>query len=273
MMHGKFGARSPRSFHRPIGADLRCGGSEEAAAALALGTLEPGAALEYRRHLAACAECAGLVREWEELLRPRPAMVRPVPPSRLKRRVMRSAAFAVLSRRIRTRSRAVMAAAAAVMLLVGALGIWQWSSPAAAGGTAERTAVIRTAERGTPVFPEPVYRQYSARAEPARLGQAGGAGGQTPASAASGYVWLSDRGDMLIFVDGIPPRADADYQVWSVLEGRMENLGILVQWERMAYLYVQNADPTRWEAIAVSLEPRGGSQLPTGPEAITVRFD
>lgn len=273
MMPNMPGDRHP-FVHRPGESGRRCWWSEEAAAGLALGTLDPDVSREYRRHLAACAECAGLVREWEELLRRQPAEAQQtiVPPPRLKRRVMRSAALFGMRRWFQSRSRMFVTAAAAIMLLIGAAAVWHLSVTAPAGEARERTAIIQTPENGVPVFLEPVYRQYYARGELVLQGAGADADGYAPAVMTNGYVWLNDRGDLFIFLDGVVPRADADYQVWSVLGDRMENVGILIQKDRMAYLYVQGTDPSGWEAIAVSLEPRGGSMLPTGPEAITVRF-
>ncbi|WP_152400202.1 anti-sigma factor [Paenibacillus cellulositrophicus] len=90
----------------------------------------------------------------------------------------------------------------------------------------------------------------------------------------SGGVWIDrDSGEMLIVIEGLQPPEEKAYQVWLQHEQRSVSMGMLMTGmaEGKGYYYgYGNMDP---DQIVISLEPKGGSRVPTGPEALRVSVD
>nr|WP_245203677.1 anti-sigma factor [Ammoniphilus resinae] len=86
-----------------------------------------------------------------------------------------------------------------------------------------------------------------------------------------GYVWVNpESNELLLLVNGIQPISEKDYQVWIIYNRERSNGG-LIQWRNgMGLLYVQPPNVTQIENIAVTVEPKGGSNLPTAPDAMLV---
>ncbi|MET3549141.1 hypothetical protein ABID47_005778 [Paenibacillus favisporus] len=90
----------------------------------------------------------------------------------------------------------------------------------------------------------------------------------------SGGVWIDrDSGEMLIVIEGLQPPEEKAYQVWLQHEQRSVSMGMLMtgKAEGKGYYYGYGTmDP---DQIVISLEPKGGSRVPTGPEALRVSVD
>lgn len=90
----------------------------------------------------------------------------------------------------------------------------------------------------------------------------------------SGGVWIDrDSGEMLIVIEGLQPPEEKAYQVWLQHEQRSVSMGMLMTGmpEGKGYYYGYGTmDP---DQIVISLEPKGGSRVPTGPEALRVSVD
>ncbi|MEK5640506.1 hypothetical protein BK138_29490 [Paenibacillus rhizosphaerae] len=90
----------------------------------------------------------------------------------------------------------------------------------------------------------------------------------------SGGVWIDrDSGEMLIVIEGLQPPKERAYQVWLQHEQRSVSMGMLMTGmaEGKGYYYGYGTmDP---DQIVISLEPKGGSRVPTGPEALRVSVD
>ena len=92
---------------------------------------------------------------------------------------------------------------------------------------------------------------------------------------AGGAIWLNDRtGELLVVLEGVVPSNDRDVQAWLVIREGWLNLGLLKFPERsQGHLYVRSLWREDREAVALTLEPKGGSLLPTTPESTLVRLD
>lgn len=90
----------------------------------------------------------------------------------------------------------------------------------------------------------------------------------------SGGVWIDRHsGEMLIVIEGLQPPEEKAYQVWLQHEQRSVSMGMLMTGlaEGKGYYYGYGTmDP---DQIVISLEPKGGSRVPTGPEALRVSVD
>ncbi|HEY8530478.1 MAG TPA: anti-sigma factor [Paenibacillaceae bacterium] len=91
---------------------------------------------------------------------------------------------------------------------------------------------------------------------------------------AGGAVWLNDRtGELLVMLEGVVPSGDRDVQAWLVIREGWLNLGLLKFHEQhQGHLYVRSIWREDREAVALTLEPKGGSPLPTAPESTIVRL-
>nr|WP_277603104.1 anti-sigma factor [Brevibacillus sp. SYP-B805] len=210
-----------------------------------------GKRLAYRQHLEECGRCASLVAEWRAILGENEA--RPVPHPRVKRRLLRRyrlmAALAFAARRFRP-AIALPAAIAAASLLLAVTMV-----PEAIPEQQLREELFN--QNAMVNHPRTIMHQMVPVAS-------------TPIK---GYVWTNDESnEMFILTEGLEKLAEKDYQVWFVAGHTRSNVGVL-QWRgRMAHLYFHGMEMRRVENIAVSIEPKGGSLFPTGPDAIVVKI-
>jgi anti-sigma-K factor RskA len=90
----------------------------------------------------------------------------------------------------------------------------------------------------------------------------------------SGNVWLNDLTDeMLVKVNGLPSLSTKDYQLWIVhtdneWQGQLLNIR-----NGSVGVYYKGPDLAQLKFIKVSIEPRGGSEAPTGPDTFFVDFN
>jgi len=92
---------------------------------------------------------------------------------------------------------------------------------------------------------------------------------------AGGAVWLNDRtGELLVMLEGMVPSDERDVQAWLIIREGWLSLGLLKFPEGyQGHLYVRSIWREDREAVALTLEPKGGSLLPTAPESTIVRLD
>lgn len=87
----------------------------------------------------------------------------------------------------------------------------------------------------------------------------------------SGSVWLKRAsGEMLIVVNGLHSLEEKDYQVWLQNGGQLSSAGFMLVPGTQARGYYYGYVTKDAERIVVSMEPKGGSLKPTGPEAVLV---
>jgi anti-sigma-K factor RskA len=228
-----------------------CGWLEEDAVDFAQGRLTEGKRHAYREHLGECERCASLVAEWRTILGEKDTRL--VPPPRVKRRLLRRyrlmAALAFVSRSFRP-AFAIPAAIAVASLLLAVTMV-----PEATQDQQLREELFN--QNAMVNHPQTIMHQVVPVAS-------------TPIK---GYVWTNDESnEMFILTEGLEKLAEKDYQVWFVAGHTRSNVGVL-QWRgQMAHLYFHGMEMRRVENIAVSIEPKGGSQFPTGPDAIFVKI-
>jgi len=229
---------------------------------LLLGNLDDGKQLEWQAHLSQCESCAKEAAHWSGLLMPRDGVAMQ-PPERLQRRIYRSLRLAAAWSRFRACLRPVYVAVslAGVLLLVS---FYPMSAGDPAGPAWHRAQsalsslyAAEMADQAMVNHPKTVLHQ----AEP--MVHAG----------SRGYVWINDvSNELLLMAEGLEPLAEKDYQVWLVINNNRSTAGVL-QWRgRFAHLYFHGREIRSVEDIAVSIEPKGGSFVPTGPDALFVRI-
>jgi anti-sigma-K factor RskA len=229
------GARDNRRAHEAYRDDL---------AAYALGALEEGEATELRRHLEGCEECREHLRWLEPAVDVLPRTVPQVePPPRLRRRMMATVraesreATRAQARRAPRRDWAALvlrpatAAAAAALLLAGALGGYLLHSPT------DRSSVV--AARPTNAAP-----------------------------AASGT--LERQEDVAILhVERMPALArDQVYETWVQRDGRVEPSSVFTLRNNRSGEAAIPGSLHGADAVLVTKEPAGGSPQPTSPPVL-----
>ncbi|HWQ13867.1 MAG TPA: anti-sigma factor [Roseiflexaceae bacterium] len=230
-------------------------------AAYALGEDTPDD--EARHHLEACPACQRAFRDYAAvagaLLFAAPDAV---PPPALRERVIAAVApqaRQALPHPTRYRPRLLpglrLAFAAALALLIALLG-WNLSLRAQVQAQAALLANSREGWQTTiALLNDPDVQRY-----PLRSG------------AASGSLWTTPGSEVACFVvQGLPAiGADRVYQVWLVDGGAPQSAGVFEARNGNGWVILRAGAPvTSYRQVAVTVEPRGGSAAPTGPQVLT----
>lgn len=248
--------------------ERQCGFSEQEIVDYILGSLPEERCARLREHVAGCRSCRDQMQEWMELLSSRQEETLPGPPPRLKTGLKlkyiwfkKLPAFA----RGTMRSGKAAAAAAAVALLFIFLGLFQTfkdSGEIRAPLTAslDRIATeFHPEDRSLSMLVDPKTVQYKMTA--------------LNAKDAEGYAWVNRLSDeVFLLIDGLEPSTEKDYQAWFIFNTAniRENGGILKWKKGMAHLYVHGGKISGADNITISLEPKGGSFAPIGPDTLLV---
>jgi len=216
--------------------------------AYALNALSAEEAEEFRRHLEACPACSQEVRELQQAAADLGTSEAIAPPAHLRAQVLaaadrtpqmppRAPAGAVVEMpRRRWAPRLLVAAAAAVLIAVGAIGVTQLQGDEEQG-TLLATEVVQVFE-----------------AEDANTASMETANGGTIRVATS-----PGRGEMAVDTDELPPLdEDHVYQLWAIQGDSISAVGVLDR-EKGAAMEM----PTPDTEVAITVEPVGGSQQPT----------
>lgn len=227
----------------------------ELAAPYALGALTPDERAGFEAHLAECATCRADVQAFREvvglLAHAAPGAA---PPAALRDRILREA------RRVRpfgvrrAPARPWLAAAAALVLALGAAYGW-WRERAArdaasrALAAAQDTIAVRDSLVATLLAPD--------------VGTAALAATGRPPSAR--LFWNPSRHRVVVAVFDVPPApAGRTYQLWAIAQGKPVSLGVFNTGPSGRFT-AQLAVPQglTFEVTAVTEEPAGGSPQPT----------
>jgi len=194
------------------------------------------------QHFSICPSCQGRIAEWQQNL---PSLSNTLPPPALKRKLktkflLRSKFYSLHSKKI-----AFTAAALFLLLISGIMIKGLFISPK------------EEMKKEMAFVMDPKTVQYQVKPKEHRN--------------VKGYVWVNpESNELLLLVNGIQPVSEKDYQVWIVYNRERSNGG-LMQWRNgMGLLYVQPPNVTQIQNIAVTVEPKGGSHLPTAPDAMFV---
>ncbi|MBI3954181.1 MAG: anti-sigma factor [Chloroflexi bacterium] len=239
---------------------MECAQVAELTAAYALAALPEGERREVEAHVAACPECRARLAQEQALVAVLPlAVEQRAPPARLKTRLLQAARADLATRerqpdtpahaRRRGGPRSFFAtplpyAAAAVLLLFAVGGLAAWG------------AQLRSLNR-------------QADAELARLRSSTrilAAQGTEAAPGASGQVLqLGEQQRALLLVRGLPTLPpDKTYQVWLLKDGKPVGAGLFQVEAGREAAAVVTGDLSRYDLLAVTVEPAGGLPLPSG---------
>ncbi len=241
----------------------RCKQSEERLVDFVLGKLSAEAEATFRRHLQACPECREKHKEWRRLLADGPEVPEPSP--RLKHRIISTfakqrPAYSLLQRlRKHVSGRKTAFAILGSVCLLLSVFLYQGGVNESNDSHQPWTTHEETIRRQTSVVYDPRTVQLNI----------------TPVSMQNieGRVWVNDvTHEMLMKVEGLIPLMNNDYQVWLIRSNDHLNGGVLREENGKAYLYLSGVQPRSFEHIRVSIEPKGGSVAPTGPDTFFVRL-
>lgn len=79
--------------------------------------------------------------------------------------------------------------------------------------------------------------------------------------------------EVYIYVQGIPTVLDRDYQAWLMEERSPIDMGLLRLENGAGQLYRQSVEVNRASMFRISIEPKGGSVYPTGPDFLLIQLD
>ncbi len=216
------------------------------------------------RHLATCRACRDAVEEWRRLLEPEEqAALSPAADKRrikLRGKVRRIGAIGRLTR-FAVRGGAI--AAAAALLLFGGRALF---FPGAD-------------EPGSPLRPARAYaEQYEPNgaalmSDPDTVVYRMNVPERTAGVHPTATVWLNGRTEELfLLLEGLLPSDRTDVQAWGNVSDMPTNLGVLEFHQAQGHLYSRLSKFPPFEAVALTIEPKGGSERPTSPESATVRL-
>lgn len=216
--------------------------------AYALHALSSEEAEEFQKHLDACPACRQEVKELQQAAAQMGASEAIRPPAHLKARVMAAAdqmpqmpprvsgSNVIEVPRGRWGARLLAAAAAVVVIVAGVVGIGVLQS--------EDEPSTRLASGVVEVF----------QAEDAHTATMDTANGGKISVATS-----PELGEMAVDTDELPPLDDEhDYQIWAIHNDMYAPVGV-VEREKGAAMDMPDPDTV----VAITIEPRGGSEQPT----------
>ncbi|HEY6706834.1 MAG TPA: anti-sigma factor [Actinomycetota bacterium] len=237
---------------------------EELAAGYVLGALEPDDEHDFRRHLGGCATCEANVRELEAVVGELAYAAPPVDPpdtlwAGIRREIepgaaRRGATPGAAPRRRASRRLLPGLAAAAAILLVVALSVWNLSLRDENAAVRDRLAAL---ERATQLANDPSAKLVTMDEVP------GPQGAQATVIASS----RQDRGVLL--VQSLPPLArDRVYELWGVPQGdiaKAQKALVFVPLRRQGVQALQFEVPIQPGTVfAITDEPGpDGSEKPT----------
>jgi anti-sigma-K factor RskA len=219
--------------------------------AYAVNALSPEEADEFRKHLDACTACREEVRELQEAAALMGASEAMVPPAHLKTQVMHAADRMPqlppkvhrlgTTNALRRTPRLLLAAAAVVMIVAAGFGIWQTQGP-------------------DEVVAAPVSQVFQAPdAHKATM--------QTSSGGTISVATSPALGKMAVDTRDLPDlRAGQIYQLWAVADGTPESAGVLDDPDAGAAMDM----PAEGIAVAITIEPVGGSEQPTTEPIMSV---
>lgn len=237
-------------------------------------------------HVAHCAHCTERLKEWELLMEvpemqslclpqhdadkgngglailQEPLSAGPVCesaelPARLGRKLRVRASLRSLRLRIMRNRRFIFpgaaAAALALFLFVGLNTLKHQADPSSESferQVSTKIAFMQSAEyKKYPIAPLPPYH-------------------------GSGGVWINpDSGELLIVVDGLTPSEEKDYQVWLQHEQQSFSAGMMLTRNLQGKGYYYGYGIMNPDRIVISLEPKGGSRMQTGPETVRINVN
>ncbi|MFB9278612.1 anti-sigma factor domain-containing protein [Cohnella cellulosilytica] len=86
-------------------------------------------------------------------------------------------------------------------------------------------------------------------------------------------VWINvDTKELFVLMEGVLESDASDVQAWADSSSRLSNLGLLEFHSGQGHLYSHFREMTAPDALRFTIEPKGGSELPTTPDSAHVRL-
>jgi anti-sigma-K factor RskA len=218
-----------------------------------LGKINQDKAESIDSHIRQCKTCSKAIDQWQELLKPVHNQYE-ISSKRLKRRLtIRYVTRYLLMPQVKISS------AAFAMLAGLVIFIWLGLMNSDSNFDPFHYGAAKKSFKELAIVQDPSTVQYEVM--------------PISAEEVKGYVWVNQNSkEILLLVKGLQNMYERDYQVWVVKKEQRSNMG-LVEWhDGFAHFYYQGEGVDQAENIAVSLEPKGGSVHPTGPDAIFVKL-
>ena len=261
---------------------------EELAAGAALGALSESDRALFETHLATCRHCQELLARYGSVAADLPEALPQIDASpQLRRRVIEAARTDLTSetttsssltsserpmetRRVASRRSTAlwMLPAAALMLVTLGLGYWNYRLQQQ---LAEQTASAQAREQALVAAAQVRDETLAALAGPGREWSLAG----TNAAPNAGGLLVEDPDDPRPFlvVYGLPEaQPQRAYQAWVITEGGPVGAGILEPGKSGVQLSRLEQPLANARAVAVTMEPIGGSAAPTGPILVAVEL-
>lgn len=228
------------------------------AGAYALNALPPDEQAFFERHLAACDACRLEVAELQETAARLAAGVATAPPASLRDRVL---AAADLTRQLPPEAPAAAPAPST--------STWQKLRQRALVPVAASLALVVFALSGVVI--DLNSRLEQARSQPASVVSILGAADletvelDLGAAAPGRFLYSASQDRGVIVADGIAdPGARETYELWLIHDGRPVPAGLFRPGDGGAAIAEVEAPVRGAELVAVTIEPAGGSERPTG---------
>lgn len=253
-----------------------CGVPEEKWIDWHLRRLPAETALAMERHLESCADCKRAFAQWREWLgapagTPMPgASGDPMPGERVRRSLRR--ALWRRSWKKKLAKRPLLRAGAALASVLLGCGLLLKELPhrpdadAGAGALAPLEYARLHEPVGAAVMTDPDTKVYAVASSLAPgVPVAGGKKAVT--------VWVNARtGEMFVLIEGLLPADTNDLQAWGDLPGGVTSLGLVEFHRAQGHLYSQLPLDREMKDVTFTIEPKGGSRIPTSPETAHVRL-
>lgn len=92
-------------------------------------------------------------------------------------------------------------------------------------------------------------------------------------SLGEGFIWYNiASGEAVVLLEGFMPSEGYVVQAWAVRGSARANLGLMRQNVDRAHLYIRDRSLSQADNISLTIEPSGGSDSPTSPEALIFRL-
>jgi len=236
---------------------LNCAQADELVGAFALDALPDDEAAAFRAHIAVCARHAEQAAELRSTAEQLADSVEPIePPPALRARLLEAVAREPQERRSATISELAPAAragearrvprggwftpnawtaiAATLAIIAAVVGVWAYNAQDDAAGD---LATAATDVRGL------------VDADGQRVGT---------------VVYFGGEDRAAVFIDNLPDAGQGRaYQMWSIEGGEPVSLAVMDEGTHGRQVSVVNVDPVQSDALAITIEPAGGSEQPT----------
>ena len=219
-----------------------------------LGKIPQHMIIEMKTHLQSCHSCSETLRNWQEILE---EDVVAEPSTALQEKIWNSMEEQITPiRKNRKPLLYTVASAVAIVLLAIGLLFYRQSSTHAPYQVAHNEEINTQEIQFTPetrqmeVIPVADYKDVH------------------------GNLWINDaRKEMLLEVDGLVNHTDYDYQLWIIYNNNDIDGEILPIYNGSSKVFFKGMDVQEFKSIKASLEPTGGSNIPTGPETFVIPIE